>query len=484
MVAISNDNKRYLVESWKSKLNVVDNVRGGMSDDSKLTLAKVLQNSKDALRVQKQIRNEGLSTYTNSATQMGGIDWFPQNMINMVSAIYASQISEDLVSVQAIDNPIGVIRFLQYVYGDNRGSAVRGGVAIDEWGAMRGVADGNIVASPRVSGEGAGSASSNVLDVYAQHLPLVVDAENSIDLHADDGSAHLRLKRTASGTFEMKEVDAKGYEQAHAGFTSAAVDSESGHIVIQDTTLGTKGWLIDYTQDLSTVPTDSMNLELRLRTEMVKAIPHKIRANFAFDAGYAYSKSHGINVEEALINACTAEIRQERDNEVINLLTRQAGNSSQWDRSVTSYISQREHDEAFLSELFACASQINFATKRAFGNWAVVGRQGLNILNSVGAGRFAPAGANTQNNGAFVAGELDGRMKIIYSPYVAENSYLVGYKGSDIDAGFVLADYLPLAKTDMVMLDDFIGRQGMVSYYGTKMVNPDMYVRGTIVNGW
>ena len=33
------------------------------------------------------------------------------------------------------------------------------------------------------------------------------------------------------------------------------------------------------------------------------------------------------------------------------------------------------------------------------------------------------------------------------------------------------------------MLDDFVGRQGLVSYYGVKMLNPAMYVRGKILNG-
>jgi hypothetical protein len=226
-----------------------------------------------------------------------------------------------------------------------------------------------------------------------------------------------------------------------------------------------------------------MNLELRLKTEMIKAVPHKIRANFAFDASYALSKAHGINVEEALVNACTAEIRQERDNAVIDILRRQACEHREWDRTVTAYISQSDHDQSFLSELFACASLINFKTKRGFGNWVVVGRQGLNIIKSAN-GRFKPAGNTLPNNGAFVAGTIDdGELKVIYSPYFPEDEYLVGYKGADMDAGFVVADFLPITKTDLVMLDDFVGRQGLVSYYGTKMLNNNMYVAGRIING-
>ena len=261
-----------------------------------------------------------------------------------------------------------------------------------------------------------------------------------------------------------------------------SLDGASGKILFTCADIAAdETWVASYYQDLSYCPTDSMNLEVRVKTEMIKAVPHKIRANFAFDASYALSKVHGINIEESLVNACTAEIRQERDNEVINILMRQAGGSSTWSRKVTSYISQHEHDMSFISELFACASMINFKTKRGFGNWVVVGRQGLNIIKSAGSTRFTAAGATLPNNGAFVAGDIEG-MKVIYSPYIAEDAYLVGYKGSDMDAGFVVADFLPVTKTDMVMLDDFIGRQGLVSYYGTKMLNPDMYVRGKITD--
>ena len=73
-------------------------------------------------------------------------------------------------------------------------------------------------------------------------------------------------------------------------------------------------------------------------------------------------------------------------------------------------------------------------------------------------------------------------MKVIFSPYVARNEFLVGYKGdSYIDAGFIVGDYLPIASTDFITLDDFVSRKGFVSIWGSRMVNPNMYVKGTIV---
>lgn len=478
---------KVVLEHWADKINVVDSVRGGMTEDAKTTLARVLNNTENANNDLRTIKNESVcrdvpaSQYGN-----GAIDWFPEHAIDMVSAIYASQIIDDIVSVQSIDSPIGVIRFLQYVYGQDRGTARREGVAIDQWGAMRGAMDRSVACELVTDESFASAVADNAAfkaTAHVQQLPVKVDANSHIEFTDLIASKKFRAKKNASG-WTVVLLDESGYESALTGTNTFSLDPESGLMTLTiDAGNGVAvgdDFLVSYYQDLSNAPTDSMNLEVRVRTEMVKAVPHKIRANFSFDASYALSKAHGINIEESLVNACTAEIRQERDNEVINILMRQAGNKSQWDRRVRSYISQHDHDMSFIAELFACASRINFETKRGFGNWVVVGRQGLNIIKT--SGDFKATSTSLPNNGAFVVGEIEG-MKIIYSPYVPQDSYLVGYKGNDQDAGFVVADFLPITKTDLVMLDDFVGRQGLVSYYGTKMLNPKMYVVGKILNG-
>ena len=479
-----------VLEAFKNKIKVVESVRGTMSDDAKSTLANVLNNTNKALSDLKAIRSVKNESLVDGvpASQYNSIDWFPEHSIDMVSAIYASQIIDDIVSVQSIDSPLGVIRFLQYTYGNTRGSAKKGGVAIDQWGAMRGADAGIMAASEHISEEPA-KVEGGVIKGFMMHLPVKVLPETPIDIHVETKMTTLRVcRKHEGGQWVVGTIDSDGcFSELPTGKTATfEINPESGEFTLtQDAVAVTTDDVVSvsYFQDLSHVPSETESLELRLRTEMIKAVPHKIRANFAFDASYALSKVHGINVEETLVNACTAEIRQERDNEVIGILMRQAKNTSTWDRRVTSYISQHEHDLSFISEIFACASKINFETKRGFGNWVVVGRMGLNIIKSAGSDHFKPTGATLPNNGAFVVGEIEGQIKVIYSPYVAEDSYLVGYKGSDMDAGFVVADFLPITKTDLVMLDDFVGRTGLCSYYGVKMLNPAMYVRGRILNG-
>lgn len=478
---ITETDKKYLLESWKRYVQTVDKVRP-MDQAGQVHFARVLENTKQALR-QRGISNEGL--VRNGITQGSDITWFPDHVINMVSALYASQIAEELVSIQPLDNPIGQVVFLQYLYGDTRGDNTMGQSMINEFGAMQNGDQRNRYASQIIDGEPLTSTGGNKIDAYLQNLPVLFDAMHPIDLldNSKSGTVY-RLKKTSETTYACVEVNPQGYEVGGDLIdtdSEVIINPESGHIKITLKTTMDAGCNARYSQDLSSGPSMAGRVTLHLKTEQIKAEPHKLRAQYVFDAGYSLSKSHGIDIEQCLIDACTTEIRHERDMEVINLLMKQAPSSVQWNRQNSNYISQKEHNESFLTTLFAAASEIAFRTKKVFGNWVVVGKEGLDTIMSVGRPRFEPTGlANL--NGPTVVGTLDNAMKVIFSPYVKRNEFLVGYKGeSYVDAGMILGDYLPIASTDFITLDDFVSRKGFVSIYGTKLVNPNMYVRGLIV---
>jgi hypothetical protein len=58
----------------------------------------------------------------------------------------------------------------------------------------------------------------------------------------------------------------------------------------------------------------------------------------------------------------------------------------------------------------------------------------------------------------------------------------MGYKGGTfLEAGYVYAPYIPLYTTPMIVLDDFVGRKGLATQYGKKMVNPRFYSKGLVV---
>ena len=481
MSVITESDKKYLLEAWKRNVQTVNKVRS-MDSAGQVHFAKVLENTKQALR-QRGIRNEGF--VRGGITQGSDITWFPDHVINMVSALYASQIVEEIVSVQALDNPIGQIVFLQYLYGDTRGDNTIGQDMFNEFGAPQNGDQRNRYASQVIDGEPVTSKGGQDIDAHLQNLPVLFDATHPIDFidNTNSGTVY-RLKRTSESSVAVVALNGQGYETGGDVLDKSkdvVIDPESGHFKFSMTITMDAGVNARYSQDLSSGPSLAGRVTLHLKTEQIKAEPHKLRAQYVFDAGFSLAKSHGIDIEECLINACTTEIRHERDMEVINILMHQAPTSVQWNSLNSNYVSQKEHNESFLTTLFAAASEISYRTKKVFGNWVVVGKQGLDTIMSVGTPRFQASGL-TNLNGPTVVGTLDNTMKVIFSPYIKRNEFLVGYKGdSYIDAGFVVGDYLPIASTDFITLDDFVSRKGFVSIYGTRMVNPNMYVKGTIV---
>lgn len=481
MSTITESDKKYLLEAWKRNVQSVTKVRP-MDNASQVNFAKVLENTKNALR-ERGVRNESL--VRGGITQASDITWFPEHVINMVSALYASQIAEELVSIQPLDNPLGQIIFLQYLYGDTRGDNLVGQDMINEFGAFQNGDQRTRYASQVIDGEPVMSRGGTDVDMRLQNLPVLFDATHPIDMMDNSNAGGtLRLKKTSESTVSVVQLDANGYEiggDLIDKTKDVIIQPENGFFKFSLTQSIPAGINVRYSQDLSSGPSMAGRVTLHLKTEQIKAEPHKLRAQYVFDAGYSLAKSHGIDIEQCLVDACTTEIRHERDMAVIDILMRQSMSSVQWNSLSSNHISQREHNESFLTTLFAAASEIAYKTKKVFGNWVVVGKQGLDTIMSVGAPRFQASGLSNLN-GPTVVGTLDNAMKVIFSPYVQRNEFLVGYKGdSYIDAGFVLGDYLPIASTDFITLDDFVSRKGFISIYGTKMVNPNMYVKGIIV---
>jgi hypothetical protein len=83
--------------------------------------------------------------------------------------------------------------------------------------------------------------------------------------------------------------------------------------------------------------------------------------------------------------------------------------------------------------------------------------------------------------GVYHAGTLNGRWEIFKDANYAASEYLVGYKGETMwETGYIYAPYVPIYTTPTVMLDDFMGRKGIASRYGKKMVDGRFYCKGGI----
>jgi len=464
-------NSDRLLEKWSRKLDVVAEEFTGrskpFSDDLKMKLAVLLENTQQAMNRTSRLYE------TTQATAVGP---YKRYAFDIITAVMASLIAEEIVSVQALPQKIGQIFFLRYHYGSTKGGVTAGDRMIDPHSGMVAGYDNINYSSEVIADEVAGESGSGT---YTGNLAYIPVQPGTVRFHSvfssgatfeltDDGNGNLEGDMSTASATATINYDTGEFFFNITGFSASAVL--------------TADVLVDYEFDLEYAPSTIPKVDVSVAETIITARPRKLRALYAFDASYDLQVSQGIDIDAALLEAVVAEIRHEIDGEIMNDLLAQANISSVWNMKVPTGVSQRDHRLAFIDEISSAANEIFQRTRRAVGNFIVCGKVAADILESIGEPRFKASG--TENpTGPHFAGTLDGRFKVYKNPFYGAQSYLIGYKGNMLlDAGYVYAPYLPIFHTQVIMLDDFIGRRGFATSYGKRMVNTNLYVKGRITN--
>lgn len=445
----------YTERKWSRYTGAVKSACPGISSNKLHRLALVLENT------DRELKNAQRRLFESSTTQVPDVGPFRRHVFDMITAMYPNAIIEDLISVQALPQKIGQIFFLSVMRGKSKGEVQEGTAAFSY---LSGASDYTQYASEDVDNESQGVwEMSSGLTGHLPWLPIRCGTLSFTDgdkVAVDDGLGNLTINSVtvgnidySSGMYELLPV---------SGFSDGATITAS------------------YRYDQEHAPAFTGKLTLRVDEALITARPHKLSATYAFDAGYDLQTAYGMDIDNVLLEAATAELRHERDGIIISNLYAQSKNKDSWNLTIPHALTQREHFESFIHHLFTCATRINQETKRGAGNWVVTGKTGMDVLHAVGSPRFEGTG-NFSQPGPHQVGTLDKMMKVYYNPFMREDQYLLGFKGQNfLDAGYVLGDYLPLFSSQMIMLEDFMGRRGYASLYGTRMVNPGMYLSGTI----
>ena len=118
------------------------------------------------------------------------------------------------------------------------------------------------------------------------------------------------------------------------------------------------------------------------------------------------------------------------------------------------------------------ANQIAVSTRRGKGNFLIVSHGVAAALNTAGVmdtglGLSGPQGFDSDATGSLFAGTLNGRMKVYIDPYASVDYFTVGYKGANpYDAGMFFCPYVPLSMMKTIGENDFQPRIGFKTRYG------------------
>lgn len=394
--------------------------------DTKATLLEGLD-SRRASIVSTVLENQAkylTETAGAETTSVGNLASFQKIMMPMIRRIIPGTIATEIVGVQPMTGPTGLVFSLRFVYknaGDS--SETNGDIAVGDEVFGRSEADG--------------SFSSKMRRFYS-------------------GGQTPVLANGGAGMYDANGIRQGGeFTPSAAMALGGALSGEGGD-----------------TMDMESFPGRSLGLQV-LRQPVV-AKTRKLQAKWTIEAMQDLSSQHGLDLEAEITQALSAEIVHEIDNEIVYDLIKLAGTAETFDMAgaftgVPHYVGDRH---AVLGVLInKVANTIAAKTRRGAGNFIVVSPQIVSVLQSAAKSVFAPAVAGSFEgpNNTRLAGVLNGTIKVysflfnasFASAAVASSTanatansdiVLVGYKGGngETDTGYFYCPYIPLMTSNTV----------------------------------
>jgi len=234
---------------------------------------------------------------------------------------------------------------------------------------------------------------------------------------------------------------------------------------------------------LETNPIAEMAFEIE--KVAVTAKSRALKAEYSSELAQDLKAIHGLDAETELANMLSAEILSEINREVVRTVYATAvkgadsgtANAGIFDLDVDA--NGRWSVEKFKGLMFQIekeANAIGKATRRGKGNIIVCSSDVASALQMAGVLDYTPALASNNlqvdDTGNTFAGVLNGRFKVYVDPFASGNYLVVGYKGtSTFDAGIFYCPYVPLQMVRAVGENSFQSKIGFKTRYGL-VANP------------
>jgi len=392
-----------LFENWSETKEVL---LTGLAGDKRKVVDTLLEN-------QKQYNlNESAASGAIAAQDIAG---FRNILIPMIRRIIPGTIATELVGVQPMKAPVGIVYSMRYKYNETI------------------PAPGTVTAGEEMFGN-----AEPVRRFYSGATDSVPAAGAS----GIDATPRANISGVPSG---------QGWG-ANAGFSA-----------LDGCTVGGSGGQLE--------GSGGRKVSLELVSQAVESKSRKLQTGWTIEAMQDLNSQHGMNIETEMTTGMSAEIVQEIDNEIISDLLALAGTVSNWDGSLPG--TPGYYRPTFGGDRFAqlgilinaVANEIGRKTRRGIANFIVVSPMIVSILQSAAKSVFAPAiaGSFKGPNNTMLVGTLNGSIKVysyLWNQVTAtemggtgDDEILVGYKGGngEQDAGYFYCPYVPLMSTGVIM---------------------------------
>jgi len=436
-----------LFENWsETKAALLE----GLDAQKQKVVAPLLENQKQHLIA------ESAAAGSTDAHSIAG---FRKILIPMIRRIIPGTIATELVGVQPMTGPVGLVYTLRYRYTDAV-SATSHANPFNLTGAI-GAGDevfGNDSPIRQWYSSGAGATASPQSDADNQAAgDGAIDNAYSVPTGID---ADL-----ASGVAWPSSL---GASTGNTGYTDALGQTVAGSVH------GGSGSYLE--------GSGGRRMTMDVVSQSVEAGSRKLQAGWTIEAMQDLNSQHGLDLESEMTQALSAEIVQEIDQEIITDLVALAGTVDTFDGSGTgAYGTAGQYTPAYVGDRLAnlgviinrVANEIARKTRRGAGNFIVVSPLIVSVLQSAAKSVFAPAveGSFKGPNNTMLVGTLNGTIKVYSylwnqagagidlgagtaSPISSANdTILVGYKGGngETDTGYFYCPYIPLMSSGVVV---------------------------------
>lgn len=424
-----------------------------------------------------------------SSTDSGDVAQFKRISIPLVRRIYPQLIANKVVSVQPLLGPTGLVYYLRFRYGSNKGSvrgATKSGFPGDDVNSLQQLASGDanlsvyyshqFVENETQADAGGDTSSSHVVE----HTPVLA---GTVTGTVYDGSTAVQtFVVSESGSFTFTDIGTPVNKA-----TGGTLNLTTGEVALTwNNDPGANSVVVSYEYNME-CNQDLPEINLVVESEEIAAKTRKLKAVWSYEAQQDLRSQHNLDAEAELTAVLAQEINLEIDREVLSDLRNNAGTVASWDFNTALGDTIKEKYESLYVKVVEVSNVVHRKTLRGGCNWLVTSPEVASIFETATAG-FAPAPSEgfTSSLGIQYVGTVNNRWRLYKDPLFPTGQILMGYKGdSYMDSGYFYCPYVPLTQTPVVLdPESFCPRKGILTRYGKKLLREGakFYARLSIAN--
>lgn len=333
--------------------------------------------------------------------------------MDMLTAVVPNLIAPDIVSTQALESKAGMISYLRFTYGSDKGQTTAGTMFNNSLYTGR----SDQYYSSRVINEEA--VANGVNFEYVPILPQTVQVTlPDGTVYTDDGTGN--LVNPANGS------------------TVGTINYATGAFACATAVDGTTAVYEYNNEQVPDLKVPEINMSLAQIPIFAKS--RKLAAYWGFDAAYDLKQQYGAEILDVMSAQAAGEIAHEIDTEIATKLVNlaAAGPELTWSKIPPHGVNVVDHYDSFWVRITEGAKIVFNATQRVQPNFIVCGSNVSAVLECMR--NFDATGASDAVGPHFI-GTLGGRYKCYVVPLLDPDVFVLGYKGTNFLETGLTDDY-------------------------------------------